>query len=401
MIPLAERLRPQSLEDWFGTEALGANGDLLFEAIRKDNLFSFILFAPPGTGKTSLALLIKKHTSARFFQINAVSSGVKDLRDIFEEAKAWKTRANQNSVLFVDEIHRFSKSQQDALLAAVEKGEVTLIGATTENPSFELNSALLSRVRVFLWEGLKPEALEKILQKGLAFLISEYPDLKIKEDEGFLSALAKESDGDARQALGALERLFPTLSLTALSHYFSKSFLKHDKGGDIHYQIVSAFIKSMRAGQTDAALYYMARLWDAGEDPLFIVRRMLIFASEDVGNADLKALAAMNAIRASVEFVGRPESYYALSQGVILLSEAKKSREAGDRFQIALAKAQKAGSLKPPAFLVNAVTSFDKSVGKGRPRNTGESYLPSRTGESYLPSRIGESYLPPEISEPD
>ncbi len=377
MIPLAERLRPQSLEDWFGSEALGPNADLLLNAIREDKLFSFILFAPPGTGKTSLALLIKKHTASRFFQINAVSSGVKELREIFEEAKAWKLRANQNSVLFVDEIHRFSKSQQDALLAAVEKGEVTLVGATTENPSFELISSLLSRVRIFPWERLQSEQIEKIIRKGLDFLSTENPEFKLNLEDGFIGTLAKQADGDARQALGALERLFPKLTLASLANYFAKEFLKHDKDGDLHYQIVSAFIKSMRAGQTDAALYYMARLWNAGEDPLFIVRRMLIFASEDIGNADLRALAAMNAIRSSVEFVGRPESYYALSQGVILLSEAKKSREAGDRFQKAQTRAQQGGSIKPPSFLVNAVTSFDKSVGKGRPRNEGESYLPT------------------------
>ncbi|PIR21791.1 MAG: AAA family ATPase [Deltaproteobacteria bacterium CG11_big_fil_rev_8_21_14_0_20_45_16] len=377
MIPLPERLRPQTLEDWLGLESMGASLQNLFEAIRNDSVFSFILYAPPGTGKTSLALLIKKHTKSRFFQINAVSSGVKDLRDIFEQARAWKQRADQDSVLFVDEIHRFSKSQQDALLSAVEKGEVTLIGATTENPSFELNAALLSRVKIIYWDRLGSESLLEILQKGFELLKAENTSTEIKLDEDFLKILSESTDGDARQALQTLERLFPTLTRTRLADELKKAFLKHDKDAELHHQIVSAFIKSMRANETEAALYYLARLWEAGEDPLYIVRRMMIFASEDVGNADLRALAAMNAIRSSVEFVGRPECYYALAQGTILLSEAKKSREVGDRFQKALEKVRRGGSLRPPAFLTNAVTNFDRKSGKGRPREEGESYLPA------------------------
>jgi len=377
MIPLAERLRPQNLDDWLASGELNSSLQGLLAAIKKDSLFSFILYAPPGTGKTSLALLIKKHSKARFFQINAVSSGVKDLREIFEQARAWKQRANQESLLFVDEIHRFSKSQQDALLSAVEKGDVTLVGATTENPSFELNAALLSRVKVIYWDRLTAGALQAILQRGLELLQRESPSIELKMDKEFLSLLAHSTDGDARQALQTLERLYPTLTRVRLAEELKKSFLKHDKDAELHHQIVSAFIKSMRANETEAALYYLARLWEAGEDPLYIVRRMLIFASEDIGNADLRALAAMNAIRSSVEFVGRPECYYALAQGTILLSEAKKSREAGDRFQKALEKVRRGGSIRPPAFLTNAITSFDRESGKGRPREPGEPYLPA------------------------
>ncbi len=388
MIPLAERLRPKQIEDWVGVEDLNPAARLVLESIKADKLFSFILYAPPGTGKTSLAQLIKKTTKSRFFQINAVSSGVKDLREIFDEARAWRQRADQSSILFVDEIHRFSKSQQDALLSAVEKGEVILIGATTENPSYELNAALLSRVRVVYWQALSEGSLVRLIHRGIDFLKSENPDLELKMDEGFIDQLAKHSDGDGRQALSVLERLFPNLSMRALSDELSKKFLKHDRDAELHHQVVSAFIKSMRAGQTDAALYYLARLWEAGEDPLYIVRRMLIFASEDVGNADLRALAAMNAIRSSVEFVGRPESFYALSQGVILLSEAKKSREAGDRFQKALEKVRRYGSVSPPGFLLNANTQLDREMGKARPYQTGESFFPSECSESDLSSEL-------------
>lgn len=384
MIPLPERLRPQQLSEWLGQEHLqGASGDLL-RAIENDQVFSCILYAPPGSGKTSLAQLIKKTTKCRFFQINAVSSGVKELRDIFEEAKAWKLRNNQSSILFVDEIHRFSKSQQDALLAAVEKGEVILIGATTENPSYEVNSALLSRVKVIHWPALKQSDLLQLLNRGLDLLKHEQAGVDHILEKGFLEGLSQQSHGDARQALLALERLYPQLTLTRLAEYFSKSFLKHDKDAEMHHQIVSAFIKSMRAGQTDAALYYLARLWEAGEDPLYIVRRMMIFASEDVGNADLRALAAVNAIRSVVEFVGRPECFYALSQGVILLSECKKSREAGERFQKALSRVKKGGSISPPGFLLNAVTRLDKDLGKGRSPQPGESYLPMGLEDTSL-----------------
>lgn len=375
MKPLAERLRPKTLEDWVGQSDLLAPDSVLRRAIETDQIFSFILYAPPGSGKTSLCRIIQAQTKKRFVAINAVTSGVKDLKVIIEEAKLWKDRSQRETVLFIDEIHRFNKSQQDALLAAVERGDLILLGATTENPSFEINAALLSRARVFRMEALSEEDLLHILQRAKKLLEEEKGTTAEISDED-LRLLAKEAHGDARVAIGAFEVLFPDLSLSRIQKFFARPQLSHDKSGDLHYQIISAFIKSMRAGQTDAALYYLARLWEAGEDPKFIARRMLIFASEDVGNADLRAIALANAVKGAVEFIGRPECFYALSQGVIYLSKAAKSREAGDRFQKALAQVRRSGPVSPPRFLINAVTKLDKELGRGAKALPGESFFP-------------------------
>lgn len=373
MKPLSEEMRPQSLDDFVGQEHVLSEGKPLYEAIKEDRLFSFVLYAPPGCGKTSLCSLIRKTTKNRFKSISAVTSGVKDLKAIIEEARMWQARENIDLVLFIDEIHRFNKGQQDALLGAVEKGEIILIGATTENPSFELNSALLSRLRVFRMESLQKEDLLKILKRAEESL-KDRDGISIEKDA--LERISELSQGDARTALNALEQALPEVSLKKINALFAKKALYHDKSGDMHYQVVSAFIKSMRSSQPEAALYYMARMWEAGEDPLFIARRMVIFASEDIGNADLRAIALANAVRHAVEFIGRPECYYALSQGVIYLSRATKSREVGNLFDNALSKVSREGSLPPPKFLVNAVTKLDRELGRGQKRKEGESFLP-------------------------
>lgn len=375
MIPLAERLRPKDLSEWVGQSELLGPKSILRSSIENDEIFSFILYAPPGSGKTSLARIIQERTKKRFFSLNAVTSGIKDLKAVIEEAKAWKQRANIESILFIDEIHRFNKAQQDALLHAVERGDIILIGATTENPAFEVNAALLSRLRVFRMEALHKEDLLEILRRGKK-LLEEDQSIQSSIRDQDLEILARESHGDARVAIGALEVLFPDLSLLRIQKYFERPYIAHDKSGDLHYQIISAFIKSMRAGQTDAALYYLARMWEAGEDPKFIARRMLIFASEDIGNADLRAIALANAVRSAVEFIGRPECFYALSQGVIYLSQAPKSREAGDRFQKALETARRSGRLSPPNFLINAPTRLDRELGRARARQENESFFP-------------------------
>lgn len=377
MIPLAERLRPKSLEDWVGHEEVLSPGKPLFEAIQKDELFSFILYAPPGTGKTSLCQLIKKYSKNRFVSMSAVTSGVKDLKAVIDEAKAWKDRQNKDSIVFIDEIHRFSKSQQDALLGAVESGTILLIGATTENPSYELNAALISRMKVFHLSPLREVDLEKILGRAIELLAVQIPS-------DLLERIAKTAQGDARAALGTLELLAKDPTEKRLSEILGAKSLYYDKYGDQHYQVISAFIKSMRAGQMEAALYYLARMWEGGEDPLFIARRMVIFASEDVGNADIRALALANAVKNAVEFVGRPEAYYALSQGVIFLSRAQKSREAGDLFSKAVSKVQRTGPKPVPAFLINPVTSLDRELGRGEARSDGESYLPEGVEDSSV-----------------
>jgi len=374
MIPLAERIRPQSLEEWIGHSDVFTPGSLLYDAIQNDRIFSFILYAPPGTGKSSLCLLIKKYSQSRVHLLSAVTSGVKDVKAAIDEAKAWKDRASKDTILFIDEIHHFNKAQQDSLLHAVERGDITLIGATTENPSYELNAALLSRLRVIRLEALKSEDLVCILRKGVKTLENDKGTPTV--DDGALQLIAENSFGDARTALNLLELAFPKLTIDHISRLLKMKAIPHDKRGDLHYQVVSAFIKSMRASQTEAALYYLARLWEAGEDPTFIARRMVIFASEDIGNADIRALAVANAVRQSVEFVGRPECFYALSQGVLFLSKAPKSREAGDAFKKAMQRVERHGSARVPDFLINANTKLDRDLGRGRERRPDESFLP-------------------------
>lgn len=376
-MPLAERMRPKNLSDWIGHEDLLSPDSPLGRAFQNDDFFSFILYSPPGTGKTTLSRLIKASTKKnRVIFLNAVSSGVKDVKDVIEGAGLWQRSQNQGTILVIDEIHRFNKSQQDVLLAAVERGDITLIGATTENPSYELNAALLSRLKVFRLEPLSSENILKILRRALEVLKPEWGE-KLKIEEEALLLIANSVTGDARTALNVLEWSLPNVSTAQVKKSLERKPLQHDKTGDLHYQIVSAFIKSMRASQADAALYYMARLWEAGEDPTYIARRMLIFASEDIGNADIRALAVANAVRQACEFVGRPECYYALAQGVIFLSKAPKSRETGDLFQKALEKVHKLGHVSPPNFLINANTRLDKELGRGRQQEENESFFPA------------------------
>lgn len=348
-------------------------GSPLYEAIRNDALFSFVLYAPPGSGKTSLGRLIKNYTKAKCVSLSAVTAGVKDVKAVIEEAKAWWGRAERKTILFLDEIHRFNKSQQDALLGAVEAGDIILVGATTENPSYELNSALISRLRVFRLERLRDEDIQRILKRALRQIEKDVSD-------DVLKSIAERSSGDARIALNVLEQVLPQPTLENVDYLFRSASLKHDKSGETHYQVVSAFIKSMRAGQEAAALYYLARLWEAGEDVKFIARRLVIFASEDVGNADLRALAVANAVRQAVEFVGRPECYYNLAQAVIYLCSAPKSREAGDKFSKAMDLVRRYGDAEVPKFLTNANTRLDRELGKGGKRQEGESYLPRDLG---------------------
>lgn len=376
MTPLAEQLRPKSLEEWVGHDDVLSAGTPLYEAIKNDRLFSFILYAPPGTGKTSLCRLVKNYTQSRCISLSAVTAGVKDVKAAIAEAKAWRERQDRGTILFLDEIHRFNKAQQDALLGAVEAGDIILIGATTENPSYELNSALISRLRIFRLEKLREENLSEILDRACKRLDKTLPT-------EVLRLIAQKSLGDARIALNVLEQVVDEPTLDKVNYLFRSATLKHDKAGEEHYQVVSAFIKSMRAGEEEAALYYLARLWEAGEDVKFIARRLVIFASEDVGNADLRALAVANAVRQAVEFVGRPECYYNLAQAVICLSRAKKSREAGEKFQKALAQVRKHGNAPVPKFLTNANTKLDRELGKGRARRGGESLFPKEI-ETHL-----------------
>lgn len=367
MEPLAQRLRPRALDEVVGQEHLIGAGKPLRVAIEKKHLFSFILWGPPGTGKTTLARIYANALDADLYELSAVSAGKEDIRKIVN-APALRPR-----VLFLDEIHRFNKAQQDFLLPYVESGALTLIGATTENPSFEVNPALLSRARVFVLESLSEEALRAIVERAKLSL----------DDDAFQFVLGY-ANGDARRALGLLEgaqALYgDTLTQEELSKALESPHLRYDKKGEEHYDTISAFIKSMRASQPDAAMYYLARMVEAGEDPLFIARRMVIFASEDIGVAQPTALVVANAVFRACETIGYPECAINLAHGVAYLSEAKKDRRAYDALRAAQADVKKYGNLPIPKHIRNAPTKLMKELeyGKGYEMYAKESNLPTK-----------------------
>jgi putative ATPase len=390
LAPLAERMRPTRLEEFVGQEHLTGEGRFLRRAIQHDQVPSLILWGPPGTGKTTLANLIARSTGAAFESLSAVLSGVKDIRETVARAQERWRMNRQRTLLFIDEIHRFNKSQQDALLPHVEKGTVTLIGATTENPSFEVNAALLSRARVVTLRGLEEEELVAMLRRA----VTDPKGLggKVQVDDEALSFIVQASGGDARKALTALEaaaahggtRVDKAIAEEALQ---TKTLL-YDKAGEEHYNVVSAFIKSMRGSDVDAALYWMTRMLEAGEDPVFIFRRMVIFASEDIGNADPRALGvAVDALRA-FELMGLPEGTLPLTQAVTYLALAPKSNAVLTAFAAARAAVTEGGPQPVPMHLRNAPTKMMKSLGYGAgykyPHNFDGNYVP----EDYLPESL-------------
>lgn len=377
--PLASKIRPQSVKDFVGQEHLVAPGKPLRKAIEDGLLFSFILWGPPGVGKTTLARIYAKALDARFYELSAVSAGKDDIRKIVDEANTLLD--SRPKVLFLDEIHRFNKAQQDFLLPYVESGRLTLIGATTENPSFEVNSALLSRCRVFTLKSLDEKELAQIIKRT-----------KIKIPKAASDWLISLSNGDARIALSALEntlRLYGKITLENLKSAFEETFIRFDKKGDEHYDTISAFIKSMRAGDADAAIYYLARMIEGGEDPKFIARRMVIFASEDVGLAQPTALVVANEVFRAVETIGLPEAGINLAHGAAYLSLAKKDRSSYDAYFAALEDVKKLGNLPIPLKIRNAPTKLMKELGYGKGY---EKYPEEKTG--YLPDKLkGKKYL--------
>lgn len=374
--PLANRIRPETLDDFVGQEELVGEGKPLRKAIEDKHLFSFILWGPPGVGKTTLARIYAKSVDARFYELSAVSAGKEDIRKIVDDTNILDQRPK---ILFLDEIHRFNKAQQDFLLPFVESGRLTLIGATTENPSFEVNSALLSRCRVFVLKSLTEEEVKSILKRT---------KLKIPKDA--LDWLANLSNGDARIALTAVEntqRLYGKITLENLKNAFEQIFIRFDKKGDEHYDTISAFIKSMRSGDADAALYYLARMIQGGEDPKFIARRMVIFASEDIGLAQPTALVVANEVFSAVENIGLPEAAINLAHGASYLALAAKDRSSYDAYFAALADVQKFGNLPIPMKIRNAPTKLMKELGyhKGYKKYDTESYLPEKLkNKKYL-----------------
>lgn len=377
MEPLASKIRPEDLSQFVGQNHLVGENKPLRIAIEQKHLFSFILWGPPGVGKTTLAKIYAKALNAEYHELSAVSSGKDDIRQIVEAGSLLSPR-----ILFLDEIHRFNKAQQDFLLPYVESGKLTLIGATTENPSFEVIPALLSRCRVFVMEELGEEEMKKIIKR------TKY---KIKKDA--LNWLIEMSGGDARQAIAMLENtmnFYGEITIENFKNTLQSKFLRYDKKGDEHYNTISAFIKSMRASQPDAALYYLARMIDAGEDPKFIARRMVIFASEDIGLAQPTALVVANDVFRAVETVGLPECAINLAHGVAYLSQSKKDRSSYEAYSEALEDVKKYGNLPIPLKIRNAPTNLMKNLNysKNYEKYDKESYLPEKIkNKKYLKNK--------------
>jgi putative ATPase len=365
-VPLAERLRPHVLTDFLGQAGVMGPGKLLRNLLEKGGpLPSMIFWGPPGSGKTTLARLIATSQGSDFVMLSAVSTNLKEVREVLETAHHRKRSSGKPTILFLDEIHRFNKGQQDALLGAVEDGTITLIGATTENPSFEVNRALLSRCRVFVLEPHTPEDMTAVLERGAR-------EIGVRLAPDGLEMLVKLSGGDARSALNALEVAEATLpqGSRTVDHAlakeaFQRSLLAHDKGGEEHYNLASAFQKSLRNSDPDAALYYMARMIAGGEDPLFVVRRLVRCASEDVGLADPQALVQANAAREAIEFLGVPECELALAQAVVYVACAPKSNAIYNAVKAAHAAIEAKGQLPVPLHYRNAPTSLLKDLGYG------------------------------------
>ena len=393
--PLAARMRPKTIDDFWGQEHIIGEGKPLRSLLEGGDLSSMILWGPPGVGKTTLARIIAHSVKAEFFQINAVSAGVKDIRDVISRAENNNRKLGKRTILFIDEIHRFNKSQQDALLHSVEEGIVTLIGATTENPSFEVISPLLSRCQVYVLDSLNREALNKILDHALrndAVLSKRTIEI---QDRDFLFLL---SGGDARKLLNGLENAVRLVKPDAcgsvvitkqkIEEAFQKKFTLYDKEGEQHYDIISAFIKSIRGSDPDAAVYWMARMLDGGEDPKFIARRMVVLASEDIGNADPYGITMATSCFTAIDYIGMPEARIVLAQTAVYLASCPKSNAAYMAIELAWEDVRNLPNLPVPIHLRNAPTKLMKELGYGEKYKYSHDFDGHFTEQQYLPDNL-------------
>ena len=389
--PLAESLRPKTLDEYIGQQHLIGKGAILRNSIEGGKIPSMILWGPPGVGKTTLATIISNTLNRPFYVLSAISSGVKDVREVIERAKQ-----EQDAILFIDEIHRFNKSQQDSLLGAVEKGIITLIGATTENPSFEVISALLSRCQVYILKSLEKEDLELLLSRAVEYIAEHYHKKVILTETQALLAI---SGGDARKLLNAIDLTISsdeeTIEITnkSISQAVQQNLSMYDKNGEMHYDIISAFIKSIRGSDPNAAVYWLARMISSGESPTFIARRLLILASEDIGNANPNALLLANACFDSVTKIGYPECRIVLSQTTVYLATSPKSNSTYMAMNIAMSIVEQTGDLPVPLHLRNAPTKLMKDIGYGKDYKYAHDYENNFVEQDFLPEGVRGTIL--------
>lgn len=407
--PLADRMRPETLDEFVGQEHILGKDSILRKAILEDKITSLIFWGPPGSGKTTLARLIAKTTNSHFIQFSAVTSGIKEIKEVIALARKQKEFYRKKTILFIDEIHRFNKAQQDAFLPHVEDGTIILIGATTENPSFEVISPLLSRTKVYVLNRLSEDELKILIQRALADKPRGLGNFKVNLDPQALDYIVNMSNGDARIALSTLEFAVLTASpdkngskeidLKVASEAMQKKALLYDKSGEEHYNLISAFIKSLRGSDPDAALYWMFRMLESGEDPLYLARRMVILASEDIGNADPLALQIAVAAQQALEFVGLPEGEFHLAQAAIYLATAPKSNAVYEAMTKVKEDIKKTQTLPVPLHIRNAPTNLMGKLGYGKNYKYPHNYPAHFVNQSYLPENLKNRkyYQPGEL----